>query len=373
MALARQRRAPGRPARLRVLQQHPLDTQQLHVGDRPPVLGHADLDEQPVAAAVAPDADGVAGVAVAVDLDPRLVAELAQPAEQAVALERELDPVLGVVAEQLGPAADHRVGRGPVEIRVVEHQLARLATGELGGIDDLGEVTVTLERDALGRRQLGIHWAAEAGDHPPRAVAPGVVAVTAGEQPHDRLDPARVQLGEHEPVAGEHAGLGDVPVAERVVGGRVTAAVVEDQARAVAVEDLGQALAQGPEVVVVADALAEGDRRRADRLGRAPVGVVDREGPDRGIVGEQGPGPVAVMEVEIDDRDRIDEAAAAQLGDRHGDVVDQAEALAAVVLGVVKAPAEIDGELVAAQRSSGREQGPAGHDPLEIDDPLGEA
>ena len=60
---------------------------------------------------------------------------------------------------------------------------------------------------------------------------------------------------------------------------------------------------------------------------------------DRGIVGEEGAGAVAVVEIEIDDEHRRRESPLPQLadGDRH--VIPQAEALAAVGVGVVETAA----------------------------------
>ena len=57
---------------------------------------------------------------------------------------------------------------------------------------------------------------------------------------------------------------------------------------------------------------------------------MDREGVDLGVVGEDRAGAVAVVQVEVDDQGARRPAVVAQRGDRHGDVVVEAEPRGAV-------------------------------------------
>ncbi len=92
---------------------------------------------------------------------------------------------------------------------------------------------------------------------------------------------------------------------------------------------------------------------------------------DARIAGEDRPGAIAVVEVQVDDENRRREPSPAQIaqGDRH--VVPQAEALAMVGEGVVEAAAQVDGD-AAREREPGGEDGPAHHQALGLQDAVGQ-
>ncbi len=93
---------------------------------------------------------------------------------------------------------------------------------------------------------------------------------------------------------------------------------------------------------------------------------------DGGVAGEDRPRAVAVVEVEIDDEDRRREPAAARLGDRRRDVVDGAEALAAVAEGMVQPASQVDREGALLERQADGEDGAARHRPLGGEHAVGE-
>lgn len=70
------------------------------------------------------------------------------------------------------------------------------------------------------------------------------------------------------------------------------------------------------------------------------------------------------MEVQVDDEHRPVEASGARLGDRHGDVVDRAEALAPVAEGVVEAAPEVERGAPPFQSEADGEDRPPRHRPL---------
>ncbi len=192
-----------------------------------------------------------------------------------------------------------------------------------------------------------------------------MLPVAAGEQDHHRhpaLAAAR-QL-DHQAVAPQHAGRGDPPVADGVVGGRVAARQVVDQRRLRGGEGRRQEPADGVEVGGVVDVRAQlddGGGLAADLGGGA---VVDRKGVDAAVAGEDGARAVVVMEVEVDHQDRLGEALRPQAGDRHRDVVEDAEAFALAGKGVMQAAAEVGGQAAGGQSEMAGEPGAADHGAL---------
>ena len=88
---------------------------------------------------------------------------------------------------------------------------------------------------------------------------------------------------------------------------------------------------------------------------------------DGGVVGEEAPGPVPVVQVEVHDEDGLREAAPAQAADRDRDVVEDAEPEPGVGHRVVEAAAEVDGDPAGPHREAGRLDGPARHEPLQVE------
>ncbi len=222
------------------------------------------------------------------------------------------------------------------------------AAGKLGGVEEARDVAVALEGDLLGRRRLdvaagGLQLGQEAG-----GVAPALEAVAPGQKDRDRQLAAAgaAELVDQE-VAGQHAGRRDLPVAEVVVVRRVAAGEVDHQLRLEFFDERRQARGDGAQVGLVVHLVAERDRGRLHGFGVAPVPGVHRVGVHGGVVAEDVAGAVAVVQVEVDHQDRSGEAVAALVGDRQGDVVEDAEAAALPGMGMVVAAAEVDREALA--------------------------
>jgi len=92
IGLAGQGRPGGREAAARVLQQQPVDRQQLLAGNRSAVAPQPQLEQQLAPAARAEDAQRLARCAqIELDLRTR-VAEIAQPGHMPETFERQLEP-----------------------------------------------------------------------------------------------------------------------------------------------------------------------------------------------------------------------------------------------------------------------------------------
>ena len=95
-------------------------------------------------------------------------------------------------------------------------------------------------------------------------------------------------------------------------------------------------------------------------LARGVVALgVQREGQDVGAAGEDAGGAVALVDVAVDDQDAGDAALVDERLGGDGDVVEDAEAGAAVGPGVVRAAGHVAGEAV-LEREAGGEQGAGG-------------
>ncbi len=117
--------------------------------------------------------------------------------------------------------------------------------------------------------------------------------------------------------------------------------------------------------------MPEGQHGRRGGSARSPVVGVDRVGVHARVVGEQCPGTVAVVHVEVNHEHATGEALSAQVCDGHGDIVEDAVAQAARALGVVEAAAQVDGDAARAQRLFGRQQRAPGHHALKVEEALG--
>src|SRR5690606_26623951 len=85
----------------RVLEHEPVDRQQLEAGDRAPVATGDQFNEELALVGVAEDLDDVPLRVAQVEVDRGTFKALAaQAAEEAVALERELEALTRVIAEQ---------------------------------------------------------------------------------------------------------------------------------------------------------------------------------------------------------------------------------------------------------------------------------
>jgi len=368
--LARQRLPSGEEAEARVLEQQPFDPEQLGPRHRPAVAPHPQLDEQLPAAGIAMDPQRLAAGVPEVEAEHRPEAELPEPGEEAEPLERELDPLPGVEAEE--PLLPPRGAERHAQILEREAPVVLLRSAELAPLERACEAAEAIEGDRLGGRWLEAAAAGEDPGEEPGRVAPGAVAVAAGEEHEQRQRPAAVAgEGEHQPVAREEPVGGELPVAQPVVGRRIAAREVDHEVRTEGGEERRQLPFERREQGGVVDLARERHARGGHRLVVPPGTVVDREGVDGRIVGEEGTGAVAVVEVEIDDEDPAGEAAAAQPAHREGDVVEDAEPLAAIEMRVVEAAAEVAGDAAAGERALGGEDAAAGHRPLGGDELVG--
>ena len=193
-------------------------------------------------------------------------------------------------------------------------------------------------------------------------------AVAAGQDDHQR-DGAVVRPGEsgHEAVARQQPRFREAPVPYGIVRGGVGPGEVDDEPRPHRLEHGRQGLTQRPHKELVPHVAPERDRGGGHRLGLAPVVVVDREGVDGRVVGEDPARSVAVVEVEVHHEDGLGETPAPQAadGDRH--VVEDAEAEAGVGHRVMEAAAEVDGRRAGSHREAGGLDGAARHQPLQVE------
>jgi hypothetical protein len=284
----------------------------------------------------------VADPAVGLEVDPEpAVSPGPQLGEDARALEQELDGVAREVPEEARGRrqAGHEARqvllaqreRQPVVFpRVASERLSETAEASKG------------EGLLLGRLEL-----------PPRdepeeiagGVLPRVPPVPAGEEhDHGARFPLAPRERGHEAVPLEEAGGAQAPVPEGVALGAVGAGEVDDEAGAEGREHRGQGLAQDPEIALVPDPRAEGDGGGGDGRRLSPVLVVEGVRVDARVVGEDGPGAVAVVEVEVDHEHGVREAPGPEPPDRHRDVVEHAEAQPRVRHRVMETAAEVDGD-----------------------------
>lgn len=124
-------------------------------------------------------------------------------------------------------------------------------------------------------------------------------------------------------------------------------------------ENAGEGAGQEPQVRLVVGVGRQMDVERAlgFELG-VVVFLVDREGERRPVVREDESGPVAVVHVAVHDGRPRDCPLALEHPDRNRDVVEEAEALAVVLAGVMKAATEVDAQSARPRREVGRPVGP---------------
>src|SRR5581483_746300 len=154
------------------------------------------------------------------------------------------------------------------------------------------------------------------------------LAVGAGGQvePHERVAAVRVDANLDDQEVGPVAG--DV---------RQHDLVEQPQVRGVA------GAARERDVEGVAEATAGADLRRRARLRVEPAAVAVQRGVEDRLVPEKLLRAVAVMAVEVDDRDPLDAELALEDVDGDRDVVEDAEAAGPGTAGVVEAAAGVEG------------------------------
>ena len=195
---------------------------------------------------------------------------------------------------------------------------------------------------------------------------PGPESVSSGQQDHARGSGR--QPVHDEAVPGEHPFQADPPVAQLVVQSRIAAGQVEHEARPHLLQHRRQVPAQGVQVRLVVHVRAQGQAGRGHRPAVAQVAVVDRKGMDRGILGEEGAGPVAVVQVQIHHEDGRAEAPIAQRGYGDGHVVEHAEAGSGGRGRMVESPSQVDGDPAVPVGPAGREKGPSAHQTLKAEE-----
>lgn len=144
--------------------------------------------------------------------------------------------------------------------------------------------------------------------------------------------------------------------AEAVFFEDIDAGLVEHQVRAKAHRRVEGAL-QGLQIGVVVGVVGQRDVEVARRLVEGVIALaVDGAGEDlRGVVEYRG-GAVAVVNVEVEDRDALDGPVVEERGGGDGEVIEDAEAFAAVSEGVVGAAGEVAGD-AEAERGARRGEG----------------
>ena len=127
-------------------------------------------------------------------------------------------------------------------------------------------------------------------------------------------------------IAGGEAGVGEGEVAELVVVVGVDAGVVDHEVGFDLLEQVGEETAEGLEVVVVVDAFRQGHVEVGGDFASGEVFLaVDRAGEDAGLVGEDSGGAVALVDVEVEDKDLMGELSVQGVGGGDGEVVEDAE------------------------------------------------
>jgi hypothetical protein len=157
---------------------------------------------------------------------------------------------------------------------------------------------------------------------------------------------------------------------------RIGAGEVERQARLEAPIELLQRAVEGVQVFVVAAAVRQFDVEIARLLAeRKVLRAMQRQGEDRRVVPEDGGGAVALVHVEVDDRDRQRRASARapvlrlHQPRRDGRIVEDAEAAAPLSRRMVRAAGQVRRDALAQGRARRRDRGTDGA-PRAIDHPL---
>lgn len=230
VALAGEGGAVRGEAGARVLKEEPLDPQELKARHGRPVAPRAELDER-LGDPRGAHAERLAPRIVELHVEPH-AGEAARPQaiEEPRALEGELQPLGRVEAEEAAPRRD-AAGGGQVvggEPEVVAPSDADTDAGalarELVRREAGGDAAEAVQGERGGRGRLDLAPRGQPGEEA-RRVAPGVPAVAAAEDDGERERRPRspAERLDHPPVARQHAGGGDPPVAEGIVRRRVAA------------------------------------------------------------------------------------------------------------------------------------------------------
>ena len=185
---------------------------------------------------------------------------------------------------------------------------------------------------------------------------PGGGAVAPGQ--HDRQ--GGPHLLRHEAVPFQESGPGETPIAVAVVRARIHPGQVDGEARGVGLHHGGKGAPKELQVGSVLDPRPEGDGGIGHGVRRLPVLVVQRVGVHGGIVGEDRPGSVAVMQVQVHHQHRSVEASGPESLDRHGHVVQQAESRPPGRTGVMESSTEVEGDAPGPEREPHGLKRPAG-------------
>jgi len=358
IALTGEGRALGREGRARILQQEPVDREERRAREEPLVAPQAQLDQRLGPVAHRKDAQCAHPGRVDVDLETgRSAARLEHAIEKPVALERQLEPVIRVEAEEPAMAS---AGERRVEVVFRPPQIDRRGLGhEVEIAQGPGGLPIGRERLLGGTGRLDRRAGRDRRERT-RAVAPRAVPVSSGQQ-QDERDQAvlATQRVEHQAISLDEGRGTDPPVTQTVVDGRVHAGEVVRELRAKRLHDRREHLAHRREIPGVVHVVAERDARRFHRIDGAEVPIVDRERVDRRIAGEQLPRAIAVVEIEVHDEDPGPCAVSPQAMDRHRDVVEHAEPVSAIGSGVMEAATQVDHDASPARGQARREDGAA--------------
>ncbi len=257
---------------------------------------------------------------------------------QAVLLERELDAVTGVIVEHAGRLV-LRPSQVAHEIRFGENPLSA-GPLELLWIELHGDLRVLFE-EALRRLRAHPQFAREQPANEVARRTPGVVAIATAER-HDRGAAELLRHLDDEAISLEDACSAELELAQTIPCEDVVAGHVKDQTRVNGFERYGKRV---PKLAQI---------RRVIHPGRQLIllvrGCLDMT-PDRAVnrirehgfvVLEGDDVSVALMIVQIDDRDGSLEAIGAQCSDRNRDVVVNTESGSGFGFGVMKASADVE-------------------------------
>jgi hypothetical protein len=288
--------------------------------------------------------------------------------EQSELLEQQLQALAGEMAEIAVGLDESGLERGQVVGGELEREVVARGPPRPQRRFDAAE---PFERELLFGERLDDPARGEPGEEA-GGIAPGTVAVASGQQ-DDQREPLFPTAGQvrHERVPRPHPFGCDLPIAERVVRRGVRPRDVHDEVGAEHLEHRGQRGLERPQVERVVDVRAQGDRGRLHRLRVPPGLVVDRERMDARVSSEESTGTVAVVQVQIDHQHPPAVAAGARLRDGDGDVVEDAEPLAAIGEGVVEAAPEVHPHAPRPERPSQGLDGSPHHQALQVDRPLG--
>ena len=198
----------------------------------------------------------------------------------------------------------------------------------------------------------------------------GIGGVSPAEDAGDGNAPCAA-FPDGEPVALVQAFLGELERSELITLVRVGPGLIDDEVRPMPVQDLRNPPGDVVHVHPVPIVVIEADIQIAALLGRIQVFLVDREGINVRVFGEDEGRTVSLMEVAVDHHGPVNAAFALQAADGNGEIVQVAESFGLVGKAVVKPAGQVERAAV-LERQPAREDGPPRGEVVGVDDLFGD-